>query len=571
MIPPMISGNTIIQNGQFTQVNNLSNTSSTSPSVEKLARAAAPNAFHDSKARFDAPKCHSNTRVAVLDYIMNWAHGQSGETSNKSIMWLHGPAGCGKSAIAQTTVERCLEKGVKLAAFFFNRFDPSRNHSRQLIGTLAYQVYTAFPETDMQRLMLSAIEHDPLIFERKIHHQFHALIAHPLHVYLSSLHSERPSPPGLLIVIDGLDECVDRTSQQEVLEGLSDSEYANTIIPQIQILIASRPEPEITTSFDSMNMRDTHTRLALDSGYQARADIKLYLRDSFEKIKSNHPFRGYLSGSWPNNKHLVTLVNKSSGQFIYAASVVKYVGSIRHRPDRRLEAALHLRPHNGDLPFAQLDSLYTMILQSADSAQDVEKVCRILSFQLITKFEVPCSIIEKFLSYEDGEIDILFCDLQAVVRLQHVAIGSSETRYLDVIHASFEDYLLDPERSKQYHIDIEQERNRHLVSIMQYLSFYRPLPEDYVARLILNNIDNFLPRGTISGELKQAVFSFRMQHFMQYWGPHIAVEPFVNPFLRLLKRLTRENSADSYIEKHQLKSFNSCYPFLLLTGRKLRS
>ncbi|KAF4618826.1 hypothetical protein D9613_010080 [Agrocybe pediades] len=545
MVPPMISGNTIIQNGQFTQVNNLSNTSSLSR--QALANAAAPNALHNSKERYDAPKCHPNTCVAVLDYIMNWALGQSGETSNRTIMWLRGTAGCGKSTIAQTIAERYLARGFKLAAFFFNRFDSSRNHSKQLIGTLAYQVYTAFPETDVQRLILSAIEDDPLIFERTMRHQFHALIAHPLHVYLSSLHSERPSPPGLLIVIDGLDECVDRTSQQEILEGLSDSEYAKTI-PPIQILITSRPEPEITSSFDSMNMKDTHTRLALDSEYQTRADIELYLRDSFKKIKSNHPFRGYLSGSWPDNKLLVSLLNKSSGQFIYAASVVKYVGSIRHRPDHRLEAALHLRPHNGDLPFAQLDSLYTMILQSA---LDFEKVFQILSFRLIANY--PCSTIERILPYNEGEIDILFCDLQAVVEIRRVAF--SETRLLHVVHASFEDYLLDPERSKQFHVDIEQERPKHLVSILQYLSSYRPL-SNHEGSAIFYNIGNFFPRGIISCELKQAVFSFRMQHFMQYWAPYITVAAFVRSFFSLLERLTLENSSDSYIEKHQLKLFN---------------
>ncbi|KAF9549598.1 hypothetical protein CPC08DRAFT_332724 [Agrocybe pediades] len=548
-MPPMISGNTIIQNGQFTQVNNLSNTSS--PSRERLADATAPNAFHDSNARFDAPKCYPNTRVAILDYIMNWALGQSGETSNRTFMWLRGPAGCGKSTIAQTTIERSLEKGVKLAVFFFNRTDPSRNHSRQLIATLAYQVYTAFPETDVQRLMLSAIEQDPLIFDRMIRHQFHALIAHPLHVYLSLLHSERPSPPGLLIVIDGLDECVDRTSQQDILEALSDSEYAKTI-PPIQILIASRPEAEITSSFDSMNMKDTHTRLALDSEYQTQADIKLYLRNRFEEIKSSHPLRRYLSRSWPDDKLLATLLDKSSGQFIYAASVVRYVGSIRHRPDHRLEAALNLRPHNGDLPFTQLDSLYTMILQSA---LDVEKVFRILSFRLIAKsHQIPCSTIERILSYDEGEIDILFCDLQAVVEIQHNEFNGH--RYLRVVHASFEDYLVDQERSTQFHINIEPERNRHLVSILQYLSSYRPLSEDDAAT-ILNNFDDFLPRGIILCELKKAVFSFGMQHFMQYWVPHSDVWSFVCRFFSLLKRLTLENSADSHIEKHQLKLFIS--------------
>ncbi|KAF4609683.1 hypothetical protein D9613_012043 [Agrocybe pediades] len=546
-MPPMISGNTIIQNGQFTQVNNISNTSY--PSRKRLANAAAPSAFHNSKERFDAPKCHSNTRVAVLDHIMNWAHGQSGETSNKAFMWLRGSAGCGKSTIAQTTIERCLEKGVKLAAFFFNRFDPTRNHSKHLIATLAYQVYAAFPDTDVQRLMLSAIEDDPLIFDRTIRHQFRALIAHPLHVYLSSLHSERPSPPSLLIVIDGLDECVDRTSQQEILEGLSDSEYAKMIIPPIQILIASRPEAEITSSFDSMNMKDMHTCLALDSEYQTRADIELYLHDSFEKIKSNHPFRRHLNNSWPDDELLDTLLDKSSGQFIYAASVVKYVGSIRHRPDHRLEAALHLRPHNGDLPFAQLDSLYTMILQSV---LDVEKLSRILSFQLIAKSRpVPCSTIERILSYEDGEINILFCDLQAVVEIQRDE--PVEDRYLEVVHASFEDYLLDPERSKQFHVDIEQERNRHLISIIQYLSSYGPL-SNHERSSILHNVDHFFrAHGIISCELKQAAFSFRMQNFMQYWVTRISVAYFVRPFLSFLRRLTLENSTDSYIEKHQLK------------------
>ncbi|KAF4609773.1 hypothetical protein D9613_012055 [Agrocybe pediades] len=194
-------------------------------------------------------------------------------------------------------------------------------------------------------------------------------------------------------------------------------------------------------------MKDMHTRLALDSDYQTRADIDLYLRDSFEKIKSNHPFRRYLSSSWPDDKLIVTLLDKSSGQFIYAASVVNHIMGICHS-------------------LSQLDSLYTMILQSA---LEVEKVFQILSFRLMTKsLRIPCSAIERILSYEEGEIDILFCDLQAVVEIRRVAF--SEDRYLEVVHASFEDYLLDPERSKQFHVDIEQERNRHFASIMQYLS-----------------------------------------------------------------------------------------------------
>jgi len=35
-----------------------------------LHRATATAAFHNSKERFDPPKCHPKTRLAVLDKIM---------------------------------------------------------------------------------------------------------------------------------------------------------------------------------------------------------------------------------------------------------------------------------------------------------------------------------------------------------------------------------------------------------------------------------------------------------------------------------------------------------------------
>ena len=37
-----------------------------------LYRETAAAAFHNSKERFDPPKCHPNTRLAVLEKIMKW-------------------------------------------------------------------------------------------------------------------------------------------------------------------------------------------------------------------------------------------------------------------------------------------------------------------------------------------------------------------------------------------------------------------------------------------------------------------------------------------------------------------
>jgi hypothetical protein len=41
--------------------------------IDRLMEAVSPNAFYDSDNRADPPKCHPNTRVAVINKIIDWA------------------------------------------------------------------------------------------------------------------------------------------------------------------------------------------------------------------------------------------------------------------------------------------------------------------------------------------------------------------------------------------------------------------------------------------------------------------------------------------------------------------
>ena len=66
--------------------------------IDRLMEAVSPNAFYDSDNRPDPPKCHPKTRVAVINKIIDWATGMI--DTNAFILWLYGPAGAGKTAIA---------------------------------------------------------------------------------------------------------------------------------------------------------------------------------------------------------------------------------------------------------------------------------------------------------------------------------------------------------------------------------------------------------------------------------------------------------------------------------------
>ncbi|KAF4609675.1 hypothetical protein D9613_012028 [Agrocybe pediades] len=558
----------VITGGQFTQ----NNYHVQKAPIDTLKDAVAANAFHDSGARFDPPKCHPRTRVKILDDIMGRMVGQSQDMVVKPFLWLNGAAGAGKSAIAQSTIERCVERGVHVASFFFSKSDPTRNQPKPLVATLAYQLYCSFPETEVQTEMLSAIAKDPLIFSRTIQRQFTSLVVQPLTTYLSRQILPVPQT-SFLIVIDGLDECIERASQKTILSGLAESVRDSG--PYIRIFVASRPEYDITQSFGAKHLKDVHTHLSLDLDLESNveADIKLYLYEQFEQIKddcdSDLVFWPKLDQSWPGEEVIEKLARKSSGQFIYAATVIRYVTSARpKRPDRRLDMVLELRPHDGDHPFAELDALYEKILVSC---KNIDRVLEVLSLKMMAKylsFEVLA--YEKVLLYEEGEVGRLFCDLGALVM---VGIPSWSTHPLDmcltILHASLSDYLQDEGRSKQFHIDLcGKYIGSHMAKVLNYLascSDYNQFAEDSLGETITSLFSHNsakLCSCTIPPELPQAAFSFPLEKFLAL---HISFTSdatyntllFVQAFLHMLRIMALKDPTCSYIEDHQHRNLDS--------------
>ncbi|KDR67307.1 hypothetical protein GALMADRAFT_25677, partial [Galerina marginata CBS 339.88] len=282
--------------------------------------AASPGAFHNSGERFDPPKCYPNTRVAVLAKVMDWIVGTFGW--DEYIMWLYGPAGAGKSAIAQTIAEMCHENHSLLASFFFSRSDPKRNSVKPLAASLAYQVAVNLPQA--RSLIEGVVANDPAIFQRSFRAQFNSLILEPLmQLYKTSIFPIPPPSPYLMI-IDGLDECNDTNGQRHILDTISEALSRSKDCVRLIILFASRTEREISLAFAAPALEGVTAHIALDDTYQAHSDIKQYFDGCFSQIKKTHLQKRSIPAAWPTDKDILALVTKSSGQFIYAATVVRY-------------------------------------------------------------------------------------------------------------------------------------------------------------------------------------------------------------------------------------------------------
>jgi hypothetical protein len=172
-----------------------------------------------------------------------------------------------------------------------------------------------------------------------------------------------------LIIIDGLDECF-----PGVATGDTETHFGFRTTA-VYFHIASRPHPDIRDTFNSNILRDcTHT-IPLEHDYQSTKDIRHFLSSIFHTIRSK---RTYLLTARPQADRLEALVQKSSGQFIYAATVIRYVAAGRRGHEIRLKTALDIRPpENKDAPFAMLDALYLQIFRSVGE-DEIGKVMELL-------------------------------------------------------------------------------------------------------------------------------------------------------------------------------------------------
>ena len=417
--------------------------------MELLQQHIAPGAFHNSDERYDPPKCHPQTRRAVLKKIEEWVRDVN---KVALILWLYGPAGAGKSAIAQTIAELLEKAGLLAAAFFFSRDAAGRSTKAPLVATLVYQLIISIPEIRVH--VLEALEEDPALFSRSIEAQIEALIVKPLNTVaaddtLAPILLSRPR----LIILDGLDECHTTSAQIQILNALSTA--ANHLRIPLCFLVASRPEQDIRQAFNDQNgLGSLSLSIALDDTYQPDDDIRTFLESTFDEIKRKHPSKAHFPESWPSLEDVQRLVKKSSGQFLFASTVARYVNSHRHWPPDRLKIIFGQSDPGQEIPFTELDSLYHLILSSVADTKKLQDLLMLLVLrpfsQGVPRLKQTRNLIENFLFYRPGKIDMMLTDLHSIIYLPS---PGDELRELQFFHASLPDFLLDRSRSKDLFLD----------------------------------------------------------------------------------------------------------------------
>ena len=170
------------------------------------------------------------------------------ESLASSFFWLYGPAGAGKTAILQAIAEfLCCSSGSSQSfggSFFFSRGKQGRDQGYFLLLTIIYQLALKVP--GLRQHVNRIMELDPTLHTKSMDVQLQTIIVDAFQ-YLSPLPQR-----SYLVIIDGLDECYDKATQQSILRLLCGTISVHKL--SFRFFIGSRPESHIRASFDQKSL-----------------------------------------------------------------------------------------------------------------------------------------------------------------------------------------------------------------------------------------------------------------------------------------------------------------------------
>ncbi|RXW21989.1 hypothetical protein EST38_g3873 [Candolleomyces aberdarensis] len=471
--------------------------------LQYLRQHAACGAMHDSDERYPPPKCHPGTRQAVRDRITGWYGFKT--RPEKGIMWVHGPAGYGKSAVAQTVSDDLEAQQQELefnpvgATFFFWRTSPERNSPARFVITLAYQLAISIPE--LLPHIGHAITHNPMILKKSLEVQLARLIVKPFRA-LDNL----DEMPNRLIIIDGLDECINSDQESRLEKKYAEDQERVQIrvldlihtlqshkLP-LSFLIFSRPEVWIKQHMDSRVFKPVTEVVDLYKIGDNLHDVEVYLKAELSRIAANLPLEPEEDGSeWPGQSMLQRLLRQTRGHMVYASTVIRHIDDPYDDPRRQLEGILEFGDdcvastsnlvHSSS--FSALHELYRQILRSCPEVhrplmlEILEGLIALPIFPLGSfTISTALTVLDRLRGRAPGQGMKAIRNLRAVTIMDSV---SYEGQFF--VHSSFPEFLRNPEAALEFTIDLQRGRQRlflHFLSCISSIDLSTDVDEEHI-------------------------------------------------------------------------------------------
>ena len=432
---------------------------------------------------------------------MSWAKS----TQDQPVFWLNGLAGTGKSTIAQTFSEMANNHDLLGASFFCSRDYLERKVLKNIFPTLGYQLACRYPR--FRDHIVKVIKRDPSVAHNSLISQLRELLVGPLSATSISC----------VIVIDALDECVDDQPASAILSVLGRLVIQ---LPLVKFFITGRPEPRIRSGF-RLPLLEPFTQIFLlheVDPTSVEGDIRLYLTEKLTAIAKQRSGLD-LPEVWPSDEDTTVLVQKSSGLFIFASTVARFIESEHHDPKERLRLIVDKVDDTSHEGASGVDSLYSQVLHDAFSDIDEDTVFvdlkRILSTVVLALNPLSRDGLVKLLDIDSPLIYTTLRHLHSVLLLP-----TDASKKIRVFHKSFPDFLQDPNRcpDPKFHVNTSTRHGDMAVSCLAVVGELGMNPCS-LPPFVMNQDVPAIPR-LLNNKLGSG-----LRYACKYWSTHLLFSP----------------------------------------------
>jgi hypothetical protein len=380
-------------------------------------------------------ECLPGTRESILSEIEEWAN-RLPEAEDRCVYWLHGVAGCGKSAIA-TTIARRFSAVKRCVYYFFDTSNQADLTPDRLFPTLS----RALADLDPQwKASLVAVIRDSwqLRTSMNIKDQFNNFIMRPAREF-------QPVGP-ILIVIDALDESSSKEGRTRFLQALCRlGDLKN--LGHFRFLITSRSEEDIQEVFADKPWVFSRDLMNVDIS-STDDDIKRYIDKELSSVRS-------LTQKWPEKPWIDVLVSRAEHLFQWAFVACRFIAGVGESGVYPVQRYVYIRDHRTDSQLGKLDQLYIAVLRSlygTDLDNDkIPRFRRVLGRILIAREPLSLGALVELRPPEEDkyEIESIVYSLGSLLRGVN-----NHNEPIQPLHTSFVDFLRDPKRSSDFHISV---------------------------------------------------------------------------------------------------------------------
>jgi hypothetical protein len=396
--------------------------------------------------------CLKGTREGVLWDIEAW----EADKTHKSVYWLKGVAGSGKSTVAQTFAQNSAVNGDLGASFFCSRDYPDRRNLHLIFSTLAFDL--AYWSDDFKTALVPIIRSNPNVQYDALPVQLEKLLVRPF------------KQTGLFatIVVDALDECEDKEPVSEFLSALA---LHVDNMPTVKLFITGRPEDRIRSGFKLPPLRTKELPLHDIESAIVDSDIKSFLETRLEEIATRR--RHSISGQWPSDRDITTILKKTAGLFIIAAVIVRFIDSPFASPQKRLKLIVDLPNSTVYEGKSGIDAVYQQILSASfenadeDDPEFFNQLHLVVGSIVLALKPLPRASLAEILEITPEIIWNMLTHLHSVL-----IVPESKSEPIRILHKSFADFVTDNQRCRdvRFHIDpptYHSELGGHCLKLMK--------------------------------------------------------------------------------------------------------